>query len=134
MNQQYAKDVVDDIYDEGDRDIIFFGHILSFVTYDKDDKPYDKSPDEVYNDAKELSKFLISNGDFSPGLSVRQPDGSFKNVLFEGGFDEFNTYLNNVLSEGGIDCIDLIAGPWLMKNNIGESAPIVPGYVADIFR
>ncbi|WP_207797759.1 hypothetical protein, partial [Rhizobium hidalgonense] len=36
-------------------------------------------------------------------------------------------------SGGGIDNIDLVAGPWLIKKNIGKSAPSVPDSICQLF-
>jgi len=43
MERQYAKTIVDYLYDEGDRDIIFFGFIIGVVSFDREDAPYEKS-------------------------------------------------------------------------------------------
>jgi len=76
---------------------------------------------------------LISEGDFSPGKSIRQENGNFRKILYEGGFEEFRQDLENLFGGCGIDNIDLVAGPWLIKNNIGKSAPPVPNSISDLF-
>ncbi|UVD59913.1 hypothetical protein NE852_26120 (plasmid) [Rhizobium sp. Pop5] len=35
--------------------------------------------------------------------------------MYEGGFEEFRQDLENLFGGGGIDNIDLVAGPWLIK-------------------
>lgn len=134
MNHAYAKTMVDYLYDEGDRDIIFFGHILGIVSYNGKDIAYDKSESTRFCHAIRLTNFLVSGGEFRAGISVRQTDGSFRETLYKGGFEEFRKNLERLFDEGGIDNIDLIAGPWLIKNNIGRSAPAIPDSVAELFE
>ncbi|PDV86525.1 hypothetical protein CO652_20875 [Rhizobium sp. H4] len=126
--------MVDYLYDEGDRDIIFFGHILGIVSYDRKDIAYDKSESTRFCHGIKLANFLVSGGDFSPGISVRQTDGSFRKSLYTGGFEEFRKKLERLFDESGIDNIDLVAGPWLIKNYIGRSAPAIPDSVAELFE
>ncbi|MDI5929995.1 hypothetical protein QBK93_35940 [Rhizobium leguminosarum] len=113
MDREYAKIMIDYLYDEGDRYIIFFGDILGIVSYGREDTPFDKSPSARFFHAVKLAEFLVHKRDFSPGISVRQEDGGFRNTFYEGGFEKFCEDLNCRFNEGGIDNIDLIAGPWL---------------------
>lgn len=133
MDHAYAKTMVDYLYDEGDRDIIFFGYIIGIVSYDRKDIEYDKSEYTRFCHAIKLANFLVSRGDFRPGTSVRQADSGFCKTLYEGGFEEFRKNLEGLFDEGGIDNIDLVAGPWLIKNYIGQSAPAIPDSVAELF-
>jgi hypothetical protein len=133
MDREYAKTMVDHLYDEGDRDIIFFGFIIGVVSFDREDAPYDKSEADRFNHALRLASFLLSDGDFSPGKSIRQENGNFRKTLYEGGFEEFRQDLENLFGGGGIDNIDLLAGPWLVKNNIGKSAPSLSDSICELF-
>ena len=133
MDREYARTMVDYLYDEGDRDIIFFGFIIGVVSFDREDAPYEKSEADRFDHALRLASFLISEGDFSPGKSIRQENGKFRETLYEGGFEEFRHDVENLFGGGGIDNIDLVAGPWMVKNNIGKSAPSVPDCISQLF-
>ncbi len=133
MDREYAKRMVDHLYDEGDRDIIFFGFIIGVVSFDREDAPLEKPEADRFSHALRLANFLISEGDFSPGKSICQENGEFRRTLYEGGFAEFRQDLDNLFGGGGIDNIDLVAGPWLVKNNLGKSAPSVPDCISQLF-
>ncbi|RWX14332.1 hypothetical protein EHI42_17850 [Rhizobium hidalgonense] len=107
--------MVGHLYDEGDRDIIFFGFIIGAVSFDREDAPYEKSEADRFNHALRLANFLISEGDFSPGKSIRRENSKFRKTLYEGGFEEFRQDVENLFDGGGIDNMDLVAGPWLSK-------------------
>ncbi|MGO7402874.1 hypothetical protein [Rhizobium ruizarguesonis] len=52
---------MDYLYDEGDRDIIFFGFIIGVVSFDREDNPYEKSEADRFNHSLRLANFLISD-------------------------------------------------------------------------
>lgn len=64
MNQEYAFNVIKDIYDEGDRDYIFMENIIGLIAYDEFDDPRGMSDDEVFIDAMKVICFLTKFGDF----------------------------------------------------------------------
>lgn len=64
MSKEYAFNVVQDIYDEGERDYIFLESIMGLVAYDEFDNSRSMSDVEIFSDAMKLIRFLLGSGDF----------------------------------------------------------------------
>ncbi len=63
-------------YEEGDIDIVYFSFILGFVSFGENDCSYNKTEKQIINDALSLTHFLITTGDFIPGKTVENTDGT----------------------------------------------------------
>lgn len=134
MENQYASDMLKYLYEEGDRDLIFFGQILGVVSYDENDNLFRKTPERRLSDAIKLVNYLISLGDFDIGRTLKQKDGEYINVLYKNGLSEFLINANELFSKNGIDDIDLNSGIWLKKLHIGQSISRIPNEITELFR
>ncbi|MDR2153545.1 MAG: hypothetical protein LBE78_00755 [Burkholderiaceae bacterium] len=134
INTQYTIDLFDDLYSEGDIDIIFFAQILGMVSYGKDDFKFNKSSEKRMADALKLVDYLVSLGDFNVGKTLKMPDGTFAYNTYKEGFSEFYADANKIYSKNGIDDIDLMCSLWLKKLHIGQSAPIIPNEIMKLFE
>jgi hypothetical protein len=72
---QYAGEMLDYLYNDGDIDIIFFGQILGVVSYDDEDKPFAKSKKQRLDDAIKLAVYLLESNDFSMGEMIKPKTG-----------------------------------------------------------
>lgn len=129
----HANETVKYIYQEGDIDLIFFGHILSMVSADAEDIPLKKNPERRLSDAIKLVDFLVSSGDFYVGRTVMQQDGTYSDVPFENGFQDFLGAVNETFSQKGIDDIDLLTGSWIKKTQVGRDAPPISSEISSLF-
>lgn len=130
---QYAIDMLDYLYEEGDRDLIFFGQILGVVSYDRNDRLFDKTPERRIADAIKLVDYLISSGDFKAGQTQKQQDGSYTHIFFQNELHEFGMNANVMFSQNGIDDVDLNSGIWLKKVRIGQSVSAIPNEILALF-
>jgi hypothetical protein len=132
-NSQYAFDMLDYLYEEGDRDLIFFGQILGMVSYDRNDNLVDKSPEKRIADAIKLVEYLISDGGFEAGQTVKRQDGTFVYDLYQGGLREFCMHVNEMYAQYGIDGVDLNSAIWLKKSQPGRPESTVPPEIIELF-
>ncbi|MEC4720259.1 hypothetical protein RY831_13940 [Noviherbaspirillum sp. CPCC 100848] len=133
-NPQYVIDMVDYLYEEGDRDLIFFGQILGVVSYDENDNPFDKTPEKRMSDAIKLANYLISSDDFCLGKTVKQQDETYQYRVYEEGFQKFCEDVTRAFSSNGIDDVDLNAGIWLKKLKIGQRRTAIPREIMEMFE
>ncbi len=133
MKNQYASDMLNYLYEEGDRDLIFFGQILGVVSYDENDNLFSKTSERRFNDAIKLVNYLISLGDFDIGRTLKQKDGTYINVIYNNGLSEFLLNANELFSKNGIDDMDLNSGIWLKKLHIGQSKSRIPNKITELF-
>ncbi|RXZ36329.1 hypothetical protein D9O50_07255 [Oxalobacteraceae bacterium CAVE-383] len=131
-NSEYAVDMLNYFYEEGDRDLIFFGQILGAVSYDDEDRLFDKTPEQRMTDAIKLVNYLISLGDFDVGRTIEQ-DGTCTYSFYKNGFQEFCVAANEMFSKNGIDNINLHAEIWLKKIHVGLPAPTIPNDIVKLF-
>lgn len=125
FNMADAESLVDSLYEEGDRDILFLGQILGAVSYGPSDVPVDKPPQARFDDAMNAVRCMVSSGDFALGRTVVDYTENTPYKLVDGGFDEFLAIARARMSIGGIDDIDLNAGLWLQKMRPGAAVPSV---------
>ncbi|MBB3457258.1 hypothetical protein FHT86_005576 [Rhizobium sp. BK313] len=133
-SEQRANDIVNYLYDEGDIDLTFFGHILGMVSADENDVSFEKSAEQRLSDAITLVDFLVSSGDFYVGQTMGKQDGKYIDVPLSGGLEEFRNEAMDIFAKEGIDGDNLIVFSWIKKKKIGKKAPPLPGHIIDLFR
>ena len=130
----YAAETIEEIYQEGEIDIVFFGQLLCYVGArqlgDGESVLYDKTPDQCMKDAVELAEFLISTGDFYAHRGKRHEDGSFSYLPFLNGFSEFTEFVWQQFRGQWIDDFDLFITTSLVKILPGKKPPVVPEEIA----
>lgn len=135
MYDEYAKNMIDYIYEEGERDYIFFGQLLGMVSYDFDDISLRKNDSERIGDAISLASYLIFSGGFNSGRTINCREGFFEYKFFLDGIDGLKREVILKFKQNGIDDIDLNYGIWLRKTNLGqEREGNLPDEVINLFR
>jgi hypothetical protein len=89
LAQEYARKMLDYLYDDAETDYIFFGQILDVVSYNDDDVPFEKDKERCFLDAIRLTEFLVDKKDFKVGRMMEKTDGTLVFMEFSGGIDEF---------------------------------------------
>ena len=120
MNRQYAVDVIDDLYLEGDRDHIFLEQIVGLIQYDREDRLRGKSDAEIRDGSIELIKFLTEAGDFDLALGNKIGDG-VEFELYDGSLEKLICVA--LSSESSVDYQYRVV---LRKVRMGAAAPPVP--------
>ncbi len=133
MSLQYATDTLDYLYEDGTRDLIFFGQILGVVSYDNDDILFDKTNEERISDALKFARYLISLNDFDVGQMKKQLDDTLVYTPFSKGFEELYLTANNLFKKNGIDDSDLNLGIRLRKLNNHNPPSKIPHEIIKLF-
>ena len=133
MSELDIQSIVSDIYAEGDIDLLFFGFITGYVSYDADDNSYDKSNWQVFEDTVKLIEYLITTGDFVVGRMYATDDG-VEFVAYANGFTEFESVARQYMCEAGLRCDALSWELALCKVHIGKAASAVPELVGKLLR
>ena len=123
-----AQDFLNDLYDEGDRDILFFDFIAGSVAYDLDDVPYEKSALQVFNEILAIAEYLLSTGDFSAGCMTNK-DGVVELVIYDDGIQGFANDAREFFKTQGPRGDGLSWRLTLKKINIGKPAPVAPEFL-----
>ncbi len=133
MSLENAREVLELVYDGGERDIELFGYVIGYASGDFDDNWFEKTDDERILDAVKLCEYFVSTGDFSVGQTIDRDEGKFDYVIFD-DFSDFRKTVDDIYREKGIEDIDLLVSTWLKKTNLGTKAPrLIPGNIAEIF-
>jgi len=64
MSKEYAFNVIQDIYNEGERDYVFLENIIGLIAHDEFDEPRVMGAEEIFLSAMKLVQFLRDSGDF----------------------------------------------------------------------
>lgn len=132
-NFEYATTMLSHLYEEGDRDMIFFGQILGMVSYDNDDRLFSKTPEKRLDDAFKLVKYLIQSRDFHVGKTIKKCNETCSLISYGSGFEEFYVDAMKMFLHNGINDVDLNSALWLRKNHIGQPLPVISPVVFDFF-
>jgi len=129
-----ATELIEDIYREGDIDIIFFGQLLCDVSGKQVDIgeaiSYCKLPEQRVADAIRLVDFLVARGDFYIQRSHRHEDGMFSYLPFRSGMPEFEAFVWQQFANEGVDGIGLIWTTSIVKILPGRRPPDIPDHIA----
>ena len=121
----YPQIIVNELYEEGDRDLLFFGFIAGPVNYDLDDNSYGK-PDEIwFEDVIKLICYLVETGYFSAGRML-ETDCGVKFVPYENGFSEFEADARQCMHDSGLHGDALSIGLTIKKVHLRKVAPLIP--------
>jgi len=131
--KQRANDIVNYLYEEGDIDLTYFGHILGMVSADQDDIPFDKTPEQRLADAITLVEFLVCSGDFYIGHTLGKEDGKYIDAPLSGGLEQFKIEAMDFFEREGIDSDNLIIFSWVKKVNIGKKPQDIPERIVALF-
>ena len=130
---KYASDVLDYFYEEGDRDLIYFGDIIGEVSYDANDVKFAKTDEQRFMDACRLVRYLTDSHDFDVGTNLELHGEVMEYVPFIGGYEEFFAIASRLFSEKGIDDMELDFAGWLRKKKKGKPAPPATDDIAKLF-
>lgn len=117
-----VEEIVDEIYSEGEIDIIFFAYLVGYVNFDEEDNSFEKSDVEIVEGVLHLVKYLVSEGDFEVGRMTNFEE----RVVFApyaGGYKEFSSEVERLLVEEGLRCDALTWELAVKKVKIGTPAP-----------
>ena len=127
MSRQYAIDVIEDLYLEGEHDYIFLEQIVGLIRYDCRDDLRGRSEAEVRQGSIDLIDFLIGSGDFCLALGNERRKGGVDFRIYKGDrLKLIDTALNSTF---GADFQYRIV---LQKTRQGVSAPSVPEQIIDL--
>lgn len=123
MTIRYARDVLRDLYSEGDRDIVFLDYLLGLIKYDEKNAERNINPQIIHDNAIALVEFLTASGDFSLRYLGVQEFEEEINLKEPKGFSRFSIAVK-----------ELIAAPLgnnqlthiLKKNRIGKAIDHFP--------
>lgn len=140
MLENYSQKLVDDLYEEGDRDYHFLNEFLGFVgnlhpeKFMKNAVNLNKSESRQIEDALLLAGFFIASNAYV-GFSMKEygkPDMIFRSA------EEFSSFVNN-LALSDADFFEKINADerytiGLMKIKAGAKSPQVTPEIEAIFR
>ena len=89
MTTNYAKRVIYNIFDEGDRDLIFIGQLIGHAEYDENDLPRGRDREEILQAAASLAYFLKRDDVFALFEMSRDAAGDLSETLLEAGQEDF---------------------------------------------
>lgn len=75
MNKEYIRNFIEDIYQEGDIDLIFLEQIYGFVCFDENDFRRIKSKKEIFEQLFIFVRFFCDGGDFAIYIASKTDDG-----------------------------------------------------------
>ena len=123
-----AQDFLDDLYAEGDRDILSFNFIGGAIAYDVDDVPYGKSDSQIFSETLKIIDYLLATDDFSAGCMMNK-DGVVELVVYSDGTEGFSKDARNFFEAQGLGGDGLSWGLVLKKIKIGTAAPVAPEFL-----
>lgn len=99
-----TQELLDEIYEGGDRDILFFGYSIGYFIEDSSDGREDEF--EIFENTLSLCRLLTSTGDFYAGrmTGVR---GSIQFAAYEDGIEGFERDARKFMKMGGLRCDEL---------------------------
>jgi hypothetical protein len=134
-----AEEALDNIYEEGNIDLTFFGQLLLHVSWDSDwngpVRPLGKSDQQIFEDALALAEYLVSTGEFWAGQGIRHDDGEFENVIFD-DLDCFRQLVRQQFADRPqwMDNLDLAYATWMLKKlPPREKRPPIPDNIKALF-
>ena len=117
-----VEEIVDEIYSEGEIDVIFFAYLVGYVNFDEEDNSFEKSDVEIVEGVLHLVKYLVSEGDFEVGRMTNFEE----RVVFApyaDGYKEFSSEVERLLVEEGLRCDALTWELAVKKAKLGTPAP-----------
>ena len=133
INKIYVNDLIDYLYEEGNKDLISFGQLLGIVTYDQNDDSFGKKPIQRLEDALLLASFLVNSGDFDCVVYTKNPDSTFCLSSIADGVQGLAFLTRKRFELGGIDDLELVSGFWLRKLSFGNKRPTIGEDIYFIF-
>ena len=117
-----VENILNEIYSEGEIDVIFFAYLAGYVEFDEKDNSFEKGDAEIVEDVLHLVKYLVSEGDFEVGRMA-----SFEErvvfVAYAEGYKEFSSEVERLLVEEGLRCDALTWELAVKKAKLGTPAP-----------
>jgi hypothetical protein len=133
-DSSYAEEVIRDLYEEADRDWLSFDWILGYVTYDRDDRKFNKTDEQCFVDACAVVRHLFDSGDFSVGqLVAGDKVNTVKYVAFAQGYPYFFNQIRQRVEVDGLANPDYGHAYWLQKERRGSVPRALPREIVQIF-
>ena len=132
MSESDIQSFVDDIYAEGDIDLLFFGFIVGYVSHDANDHSFGKFDGQIFEDTAKLIEYLVATGDFVAGR-MRETEDGVKFTSYTNGFVEFESVARQCMHDSGLRCEALYWELALRKVHIGKAAPPIPEVIGKLF-
>ena len=117
-----VENILNEIYSEGEIDVIFFAYLAGYVEFDEKDNSFEKGDAEIVEDVLHLVKYLVSQGDFEVGRMTNFEERVVL-VAYADGYKEFSSEVERLLLEEGLRCDALTWELAVKKVKIGTPAP-----------
>jgi len=130
MDIQYSTDMIDYLYEDGDRDYVLFGQIISIVSYDREDHPFNKTDKQILIDSINLTKYLVSTGDFNIGKTIKTSDNNFSYIILN--MDDFIKQVEQEFKKSGVKG-EIHYVFWLKKLNKNKRTLDIPDSIRNLF-
>lgn len=130
---EYAKIMIDHLYEEGERDLIFFSQLLDMVSYDFNDVSFGKKDGERVEHAIALASYLLSSACFEAGQTIRDAEGIIRYEVYSAGSNDFCEAVRSYFDHGGIADINLDYAIFLRKIVMGSMAPVLSSDITGLF-
>lgn len=101
MKAIYTQETIDEIYEEGDRDNLSFGFLTNYVESESTEQSVADA--EFFEKTLDLSRYLVSTGDFLPGRTKRIND-EVQFIVYENGFADFEIEAKQFMRDEGLRC------------------------------
>ncbi len=121
------EEIIDEIYSEGESDVIFFAYLVGYVEFDEKDNSFEKSDGEIAEGVLHLVKYLVSEGDFEVGRMTNFEE-RIVFAPYAGGYKEFSSEVERLLVEEGLRCDALTWELAVRKVKVGSPSPNPRGY------
>lgn len=129
MSHQYAKNLIDDIYLDGDRDVIFLEYIVGWIAFDEKDAPVKKTTRQLVSDVIGLIDFLISQGDFELVQVFPDSDDVVRHKRVDWSPSEIESFVYRIILKKE-DEFNFM----LRKIRQGSFSPPLPENIVEIFK
>jgi hypothetical protein len=102
MKKNYPEELIEDIYNEADKDIIFFSYASSFVNNDED-YLIDENEIVIFENTLKFISFLSETGDFELG-KMKKIEGDIKFIPYENAMADFELDARLYMKNEGLHC------------------------------
>jgi hypothetical protein len=102
MNKKYSKELIEEIYKEAEKDIIFFSFASSFINND-DDYLIPQNDITIFEKTLKFISFLSATGDFELG-KMKKLEGDIEFVPYENAIVDFELDARQHMKNEGLRC------------------------------
>jgi hypothetical protein len=134
MSKEYAFNIIQDIYNEGELDYIFVENIMGLIAHDESDNSRNMSEDEIFLSAMKLITFLLNSGDFQIFQALkREGSNEISHEPCKGAVFEIEKLIRDEakkIGEGNFFNYQFV----LRKTNKGANVPAIPDEILKLWE